>query len=462
MPESLQNRRVTVMGLGRFGGGVGVARWLCSQGARILVTDKDTPESLAESVAALDGCDVLWKLGGHDQRDFIDTDLVVVNPAVPNTAPQLAAARDAGVPITSEINLFVERCPAVTVGITGSVGKSTTTAMLGHVLERTYDAGRTWVGGNLGRSLLMDLPQMSAGDVVVLELSSFQLQRTPLVRWSPHIALITNISPNHLDWHGNYAAYAAAKLGIVRFQRPERDHIIAGDTPELCRHFDLLFGDKSGVWRYSLDGETPVAVCQSTAAIDCDDLRAAWPHLTLRTPGAHNRLNAAGALTAAKLLGIEPNAAVAALADFAGLPDRLEFVAEHRGIAFYNDSKASTPAAACVAIQSMDRPLCLILGGYDKHIDLSPVTSAAAHEAKFVACIGEVGQAMCDAVRRAGGGAQTYANLDEAVDACIVHAESGDAVLLSPACASWDQFRDYRQRGARFRERVQTWIESAR
>ncbi|MEW6253157.1 MAG: UDP-N-acetylmuramoyl-L-alanine--D-glutamate ligase [Planctomycetota bacterium] len=471
-------KRVTVMGLGGFGGGVGVTRWLARHGARVTVTDQAGPEKLAGSLAEIAGLDIKLHLGGHDERDFRDTDLVVVNPAVPESSPFLHVARDAGVPLTTEINLFVERCPARTVGVTGSVGKSTVTAMIGQVLEEGTKGpmdvgivgsggqrpkgagGRVWVGGNIGRSLLDGLGQITADDIVVLELSSFQLERTPLVRWSPHVAVVTNVTPNHLDWHGSFAAYLAAKLNIVRFQQPGRDVIVIQDTSDLRRSFDELFGDLAGIWRYGLDGDTPVAVMQSAAAVDCDDCRLRWPDLRLEVPGRHNRENAAAALTVAHAIGMSAEVTLAALAQFAALPHRLQKVAEAAGVSWYDDSKSTTPEAALTAMRALapgargdgPRKLLVILGGYDKGSDLRPVAEEAARRAKFAACIGRTGAGLAEATKTAGGAAGFCGNLTAAVAECRRRAAPGDVILLSPACASWDQFVDYRQRGQRFAE----------
>ncbi len=442
MIQDWHDKRVTVMGLGRFGGGVGVTRWLAQNGAKVLVTDKAPADALRDSLDEIAGLDVELRLGEHVERDFRETDLVVVSPAVPDSSPFLQAARDARVPITTEINLFVERCPARCVGVTGSVGKSTITAMIGHVLERTLTDRRVWVGGNVGRSLLEDLSEITADDLVVLELSSFQLARTPMVRWSPHVAIITNISPNHLDWHGTFEAYVAAKLAIVQFQDRNRDTVILGGDAALRRHFNARFGDVSGVWRYGLDGDTPVAAREQQ--------RWRWKDVQLGVPGRHNRENAAAALTVAHVLGVEADAAGAALATFAGLPHRLQRVAVRDGVAYYNDSKSTTPEAAITGMNALDAPLLIILGGYDKGIDLTAAAERAAKRAKFAACIGQTGPRLVEAVRQAGGSAELFESLAAAVAACRQRAARGDAILLSPACASWDMFIDYRQRGEQF------------
>lgn len=450
MIQDWTDKRVTVMGLGRFGGGVGVTRWLARAGAKVVVTDKLPAEKLTASLEKIGDLGVELHLGGHREYDFREADLVVVNPAVRNDSPFLQAARDAGVGLTTEINLFVQRRPARCVGITGSVGKSTISAMIGHVLKCMLTDRRVWLGGNIGRSLLEDLSAIRPEDVVVIELSSFQLQRTPAVHWSPHIAVVTSVTPNHIDWHGSFGAYLAAKLNIVRYQDRARDTAVIEDVAELRQDFDLLLGGAAGLWRYGLDGDDPVASTQSSSAIDRDDRRLRWKDVQLNVPGRHNRLNAAAALTVAHLLGVEPPAAVSALSTFAALPDRLERVAVRDGVAYYNDSKSTTPASAITAMQAVESPLLIILGGYDKGSDLKPAAEIAARRAKFAACIGQTGGELAEAIRTAGGTAELCGELASAVDACRRRARPGDTVLLSPACASWDQFDDYRARGEMF------------
>ncbi len=444
MIDDWHGRRVTVMGLGRFGGGVGVSRWLAERGATVTVTDQAPAEALAPSLDELRDLDLTLHLGGHRESDFHETDLVVVNPAVKPTSPYLQVAELVGVPVTTEINLFAERCPARVVGVTGSVGKSTTTAMIGQVLAHcaqvTENAPRVWVGGNIGRSLLGILEQIRDADVVVLELSSFQLERTTLVSWSPHVAVITNLTPNHLDWHGDLAAYAAAKLNIARHQDPARDVVILGPTlGEEARH---LTAEGHRVWQFDLDDDTPLV----RTATD----KQRWPALQLSVPGRHNRENAAAALAVAHALAVPTDAALAALGEFEALPHRLQRVAERAGVTYFDDSKSTTPEAALTALAAFDTPLLLILGGYDKGSDLAPLAAVAAGRARFSACIGTTGPALAAAIRGAGGAAEDCGELSRAVAACQARARAGDVVLLSPACASWDQFSDYRLRGETF------------
>ncbi|MBN2446573.1 MAG: UDP-N-acetylmuramoyl-L-alanine--D-glutamate ligase, partial [Phycisphaerae bacterium] len=415
----------------------------------VTVSDMKGAGDLAESLKQLDGLDLTLHLGGHDERDFSDAELVVANPAVKPGAPPLQIARAAGVAITTEMNLFVERCPATCVGVTGSVGKSTITAMIGHILEHAQDKHRVLVGGNIGRSLLDSLAEITRDDIVVLELSSFQLHYTPLVRWSPHVAVITNITPNHIDWHGDFAAYVADKLNIGRFQDRSRDALIIGDEPELRKAVTRELGE-AGVWCYGLDGDTPTAVGLAGGS----ERRLAWADARLAIPGRHNRLNAAAALTVARILEIEPAETVKALAGFAGLPHRLCRVATVNGVSYYDDSKCTTPEAVITALNAIDGPTLIILGGYDKKSDLTPAVEAVAKKARFAACLGQTGPGLHASLRERGAAAELCGSLEEAVAACHRHADAGDSVLLSPGCASWDMFRDYRVRGAQFADCV--------
>ncbi|TVQ63492.1 MAG: UDP-N-acetylmuramoyl-L-alanine--D-glutamate ligase [Phycisphaerales bacterium] len=467
---SLAGKRVVVMGLGRFGGGVGVTRWLCEQGADVLLTDLDDEARLAASLESIrdlvrSGA-VTLRLGGHNVGDFTTHDLVVANPAVPKPWDNrfLRAATAAGVPITTEIGLLVERLPAGarTIGVTGSAGKSTTSAMLAHALRAAIARGlapnpprNVHFGGNIGGSLLGALGTISEHDAIVLELSSAMLHwlgdgarehaRNEHFRggWSPRIALMTNLAPNHLDWHGAFEHYARSKGAIFAHQR-DGDIAIAG-SPEAA----ALFAD-TGAQRIELPP-------------DEDD--PAWMRdLRLRIPGAHNRRNALMALTgAACALGCEPHALVRTLDDFEGLPHRLRLVAERRVgagvVRCYDDSKSTTPESTLLALRAFEEEpgvgadrVHLIAGGYDKGVDLAPVARCAERIAGLYA-IGATGPALVAAAgerARREGRAHDCATLERAVAIAIGRAQPGDVVLLSPACASWDQFTNFEERGDAF------------
>jgi UDP-N-acetylmuramoylalanine--D-glutamate ligase len=433
-PADLAGKAVTVVGLGRFGGGVGVTRWLCRQGARVTVSDLASASELAESVAALAGLDMTLHLGGHDEADFVSAELLVVNPAVPKDSPFLAAAAGAGVPRTTEINLFfqeLQRSRAPVVGVTGSIGKSTTTAMIGAILERKRP---THVGGNIGRSLLEDLPAIAPDHVVVLELSSFQLEDLPLIGVSPHVAVVTNLAPNHLDRHHTMQAYADAKKNIFRFQSAD-DVLVLNAADRIV-----------SAWTAEAPGR--VAMFHPT-----DEPFA------LTVPGAHNQADAQAAWTAARQLGADRPTAAAALAGFAGLPHRLQFVTERRGVRYYNDSKCTTPDGVIVALEAFpSRSAVMIVGGYDKHVSFDEMGKALADRAKAVIVLGATAEQIASAVEKhRRGPAPSLVRAKDFPSAVRLAAEQvapGDAVLLSPACASYDMFTNYEHRGRMFVELI--------
>ncbi|MBS3820131.1 MAG: UDP-N-acetylmuramoyl-L-alanine--D-glutamate ligase [Phycisphaerae bacterium] len=424
-PTDFAGRKVTVVGLGRFGGGAGATRWLVGQGACVTVSDASPPAKLAESIERIRDLDVALHLGGHQEADFIEADLLVLNPAVPDSLPLLARAREAPVPITTEINLFMERCPCRIVGITGSVGKSTTTAMTGEILARRYT---THIGGNIGRCLLNDLPTIKPDHVVVLELSSFQLERLPLIGVSPQVVLVTNLLANHLDRHGTMDAYAEAKKNIFSFQGREDVLILNAD--------DAALAD----WA----GEAPGHVATFSAR-DADPF-------DLLLPGRHNQANAQAAWAVASQFVIDRDTAAAALAGFRGLPHRLQRVVQRDGVQYWNDSKCTTPAGAIVALNSFPPGHSILLvGGYDKQLSFDALGRLAAHRAKAVLCYGQAAEPIAKATRGRGPAlVEVVADLPAAVARARALAEAGDVVLLSPACASYDQFTNYEERGERF------------
>lgn len=467
--DDLRGKRVTVMGLGHFGGGLGVTRWLLDQGARVLVTDLAGPDKLAAPLRELqpfvDSGAVALTLGEHAEPDFIGADLVVANPAAPRPWENrfLHAAKRAGVPVTTEIRLVVERLPdrARVIGVTGAAGKSTTSAMIAHILGALEGARRVHLGGNIGGSLLSQCGAIRSGDWVVLELSSAMLHwLSPdagfpsAPGWSPSVAVVTNITPNHIDWHADFAHYAASKRQIVRSQCPATDLFVhmASDPPQ-----------PQASW--SAEGVGGLGVQIDSSLASTLDVR-------LRTPGAHNRLNALLASTAASLALGRAGAAdstlqhcARALATFPGLPHRLQWLGEFTlssvaGANAYNDSKSTTPEAAALAIRALDEPpgpgaarVRVILGGYDKKVDLSAMIEAAARCAG-VYTVGVTGPAIAHAVTLRGGRAEFCADLERAVGAIVRDLRPGDSILLSPGCASWDQFTNFERRGEEFERRL--------
>ncbi len=424
--------RATVMGLGHFGGGAAVTRWLASRGAEVTVTDLADPDTLAPSLAQLAGVPVAkYQLGRHDEADFFGIDLLVVNPAVRPGNRFVQLARRSGARITTELELFIEHCPASVIGVTGSNGKSTTAAMIDAILRA--DGRTSWLGGNLGGSLLQHVGTIQADDWAVLEISSFQLWRFGPAGRMPHVAVITSFSPNHLDWHGSIDAYETAKQRILSGQSPDDFAVLNTYDPALA------------TW-------APVALGNVVAL---PPLRA-LPQL--RVPGRHNRTNAACAAAAAAALGCSDESIRQALKQFRGLPERQELIATIGGVEVYDDSSATTPESTVAAIRSCRRPLWLIAGGHDKGLDYAELAATIAERCRGAAFYGEVRERLLQgSVQREFGLSCTAVDrLQEALGWCWRRARPGDAIVLSPACSSHDQFLNYRHRGAVFRGLVET------
>ncbi len=443
-------KRVTVMGLGRFGGGAGVARWLCEHGASVVITDMKTEQQLGDAVS--DVADLIsagratLRLGRHDHADFTGVDLVIANPAVPTpwNNEYLLAAANAAVPINTEIGLLVERLPARggVIGITGTVGKSTTTAMTAHAIRSL--GAPVVVGGNLGGSLLRELASMTSETRVVLELSSAMLYWIERVqKWSPHVAVVTNFSENHGDWHGHIDHYRRSKQALLANQ-------IGDDI--------AVLGPGVGAWADDVRASTG----RGPGRVH----RLEHPVFSapLAVPGRHNRVNAAVALAGVAALepDASPHAVERAIATFPGLEHRLALAHEHAGMRFYNDSKCTTPDALMMALAALSEEtpgdyskIHVIVGGYDKHADLSAVAALSPRVAGLY-CIGATGPAIAHAARAhaaaspSAGPVVEAPGLAEVVPVVISRMRAGDVLLLSPACASWDQYPNYEHRGEHF------------
>ena len=464
-PHSTLNaaQRITVMGLGRFGGGVGVVRFLCAlrhgRTHPVVVSDLDAPERLRESIAQIqdlvDAGQVELHLGGHDERDFTQTDLVIANPAVPMpwSNPYLQAAERSGVRITTEIRLLVERLPRRNhvIGVTGTAGKSTTSAMIAHALRvliaEAGEANKVFLGGNIGGSLLSDVGKIGAEDPVVLELSSAQLYWLSVGDpWTPGVAVLTNIMPNHLDWHSDVEHYAACKLAMLGGDGVAivGSSVTGGPGPDWS-------GPGAEISQTGPDKQArpPGRKTPGRKYVQVDAVTV--PPMNLAIPGKHNRFNGQLAIEAVAAMGYARSAAALAMETFPGLPHRLQLVNETDGICAYNDSKCTTPEATALAIAAFDDParVRLICGGYDKKIDLAPMIAPAA-KCAGVYTIGTTGPTIDALVRAAGGTVQSCETLEAAVECAAKDAMPGDVILLSPGCASWDQFTNYEERGELF------------
>jgi UDP-N-acetylmuramoylalanine--D-glutamate ligase len=440
----LDGRHVTVMGLGLFGGGLGVTRFLVRSGAKVTVTDSKSETDLRESVEQLRSLPVTFKLGGHDERDFRDADLVIVNPAVPESNPYLKLARA----LETEMNLFFKLCRAETIlGITGSNGKTTTTTLVGEILKK--HPKRTWVGGNIGISLLESLPEIAPDHLVALELSSFQLENLGMLKRSPQVGVVLNISPNHLDRHGTMENYIAAKRQIVTHAEKK---VLNWDDPTVKGFSAASRAEDS---YFSLKEAPPAGAWAHDETIEFPELRLDVRRRKI--PGWFNLANMAAAAVATRALGPWEGWKAACedvFNTFPGVEHRLEFVAEKGGVKYYNDSKATDAEATIAAIETLPGPFVLILGGFDKKTPWETFARAVAGKpVRAAVLMGQTAPAI-EAALRAAPRVPEIVKVSSLAEAVRVPAKSGETVLLSPACASWDMYRNFTERGLQFKALV--------
>lgn len=445
-------KNVLVMGLGRFGGGVDVAKFVYNTGGKVIITDLTPAEKLQDSIEKLKEFPYIeFHLGSHNPTDFKQADVIVVNPAVAPDNEFLKLAQERNKFITSQINIFFELCPAPIIGITGAVGKSTTAALTTHLLRGTRDEKRgtsyknVWLSGNIGNEpLLTIVGQIKSSDLVVLEISSFQLEQLAQIKKAPKVALLTNLTPNHLDRHGTFENYCAAKESIFKFQE------LSESYPAVS-----IFNaeDKIGCEWFEKYKKNAGRVCIKFSADDVsEEIRKQFG-----LPSRANLSNLAAALCLARHFGVEDEQIRTCLLEFKPLPHRLELVAEINGVCWYNDSIATTPASAIAVLETFDQPITIIAGGYDKNIPFDEFGQKIAEKAKAAILLGQTAQKIKNAIEKSATENTEKRIKVEFVDSlagAVQLAESiavgGDVVLLSPACASYDMFDNFEHRGKEF------------
>jgi UDP-N-acetylmuramoylalanine--D-glutamate ligase len=459
MAPALDGKKVLVVGLGRSG--VAAARLAAARGAAVTVTDRKPEGEVGEALAALPP-GVAVEAGGHRRDSFLGADLIVTSPGVPEIA-ELRAAREAGVAVTGELELASRFVDAPIIAVTGTNGKSTTTALAGALVGTL---GRpVFVGGNLGTPLAeaVGTPAAGAGGVCVVEVSSFQLETAETFR--PAVGVLLNITPDHLDRHGSLAAYAAAKARLFAAQREEDFAVVNADD-------EIAEGAARGARSRRIAISTRRSLAGAAAASG-----AGWLEedgLRLRMPGAggaperyprelaglvgrHNLENALAALAAARALGVDPNRAAQALAAFRPLPHRMELVGARGGgggeVRFYDDSKGTNVGATVAALSGFPRPVVLIAGGKDKGGSYAPLADAMRSVGRAAVVIGEAAGKIREALAPVVP-VEAAPTLEAAVARAAALAAPGDAVVLSPACSSFDMFLDYAHRAEVFRAAV--------
>lgn len=427
----VEGKRAVVVGLGASG--VAACRLLAARGARVVGTDMKPREHVSEEVRALERGGVSLALGGHEAAGLGEAEIIVVSPGVP-TFPALAAAERAGVSVWGEVELAARALahPAPIIAIGGTNGKSTTTSLVGALLARA--GKRVFVGGNLGEPLAAHADERF--DVVVLEVSSFQLERAPSFR--PKVSVLLNVSADHLDRYPSEAAYADAK-GNAFAQQTEDDWAVIPVSDPSC-----LAQARRGRGRIVTFGRGGDVDLQEGALVD---RAAAYSLANIALEGGHNALNAAAALAAVRPFELQPRLVAEVLATFRGLPHRMAFVRERRGVRFYDDSKGTNVGAAVTAIRGVtEEKVVLIAGGRDKGGSYEPLASALEARGRAAVLLGEARDRMRSALEGRLP-VEVAATMAEAVTRSAALARPGDAVLLSPACSSFDMFRDYQHRG---------------
>lgn len=443
----MADRRVTVVGLGRSG--LAACRLLASAGATVTASDRSQAEALAVDLESLRGLGVRVEVGAHRPETILEADLLVVSPGVDVRMPLLARARTLGIPILSEVELAYRACQARFLGITGTNGKSTTTTLVGLMLER---AGiPVIVAGNIGTALCDVVPGLGPDRWVVAELSSFQLETIETFR--AEVACLLNITQNHLDRYVGLPDYMQAKARLFLNQEPGDWAVLNADDPLVleaaasARARPLLFSRCRPVEEGAFLDKDRLVLRRA------GEMREVCRVGDIRIRGVHNLENALAAIAAAALAGGSGEAAKAVLAEFPGLPHRLEPVAVLGGVQFVNDSKGTSVGAVVRSLESFAGPVILIAGGRDKGSDFTPLRPMVAGRVKALVLIGEAREKIARAL---AGVAPVHSaeSMEEAVRRARALAAPGDVVLLSPACASFDMFRDFEDRGRAFKAAV--------
>jgi UDP-N-acetylmuramoylalanine--D-glutamate ligase len=459
---NLKGRRALLIGFGRSGRAS--ASFVRKQQGEVRVVDRgDTPELRS----ALEKEGIPGRLGGYSNQDLEGIDLVVVSPGVPWDLPLVEAAREKGIAVTSEIDLFFSYCPASIVGITGTNGKTTTTALTAELLR----AGGLKVmrGGNIGEPVLDRVDQLSAEDWVVLELSSFQLESIANPRLK--VAAVLNVTEDHLDRHRTFERYADIKARAVSFLEPT-DHAVLNFDDPVCVGFStrtrgnvVPFSTRPGRVAKGIGvDEGWICITPNPAQKNSTQKNSTQKNSTqirlipvaeIPLPGEHNLSNVLAAVGVASSVGIGTQPMAEAVRRFKGVEHRLELIGSFKGVRWYNDSKATNPDSTYKALEAFSEPMVLIAGGRNKGIDLAPLARAIASRVETLVAIGETGEELVSRVKAEGlSRAALASGIADAVHRAAAAARPGSVVLLSPGFASYDMFQDFEDRGRRFKSAV--------
>lgn len=460
------NRRCLIIGAARQG--LALARFLVNRGAKVIINDRKPESELSSAREMMADTPVEWVCGEHPLSLLDRVDVICVSGGVPISLPLINQGIKQGKLVTNDSQIFLETAPCTTVGITGSAGKTTTTTLVGRMAEVASQQTpskyrKVWVGGNIGLPLLDFVDEMEADDLAVLELSSFQLE---IMDKAPHVAAILNITPNHLDRHGTMAAYTAAKVRILEYQTIDDVAILGQDDPGAWNQVDKVRGN---LLTFGLDdpgvGENGTFVKDESVYLrEGNQVRLLVNKEAITLRGKHNLLNVVAACAIAKGAGLPEECMQAGVQGFTGVPHRLEFVRTVRGAAWYNDSIATAPERTIAAIRSFNEPLILLAGGRDKDLPWQEFARLVNDRVRHLIVFGEAAEKILKNMEATKNSRVTITRCEGLQDAVIAAAkftQPGDVVLLSPGGTSFDEFRDFEERGECFRRWVMQLPEMA-
>lgn len=453
MSDNWSGKRVLIIGAARQG--LALARYLSRHSAQVTVNDKKDGGQLSQVRQTLENQGIRCVFGSHPAELLEKSDLVCVSGGVPLELPLLVEARRLGIPLSNDSQIFMEAVPCPVIGITGSAGKTTTTTLVGRMAQiGVRSPGKAWVGGNIGQPLIESVDQMQSSDLVVMELSSFQLE---LMTISPQVAAVLNVTPNHLDRHGTMEAYTAAKARILDFQTSD-DYAVLGR--EDAGAWGLSDRVKGLLVTFGIN-HIPTAMAGTYLQndrimfCDCDNSQVVMSRSSIQLRGEHNLINVLAACAIAFTAGIPVASMRAGVEGFTGVPHRLQLVRSWHGADWYNDSIATAPERTIADIRSFTEPLVLLLGGRDKKLPWDDLAAIIHDRVDHLVVFGEAAPLILKAVGQANQGRRPFSvkvcgGLQEAVQAAAQVTEPGDVVLLAPGGTSFDEFTDFEERGERF------------
>ncbi|MBT7782875.1 MAG: UDP-N-acetylmuramoyl-L-alanine--D-glutamate ligase [Anaerolineae bacterium] len=461
--ENWTGKNILILGAARQG--LALARYLVKHGAKVTLNDKRMPHELQEEQDSLKDIEVEWMLGAHFSSLLKNKDLVCLSGGIPLDLPLVRDAVRRKIPLSNDTQIFLEACPCRTIGITGSAGKTTTTTIIGRMAKEAYKKtkNKVWVGGNIGDPLIKYVDEIQEDDLAILEISSFQLEQ---MTRSTNVAVILNVTPNHLDRHKTMKNYFDAKARLLKYQKLT-DIAIIGRDDEGAQSMKALTSTKVLTF-----GNKPLATNESGTYpledyIYFRDKRMDVPLIpshAIHLRGNHNWLNIMAATLIGFVEGFSPKAMSDALKDFYGVDHRLEMVREVNGKTWYNDSIATAPERSMAAVRAFDEPIVLMLGGRDKKLPWDKLGELIRQRVDQVVLFGEAAPKIAKAIGGNRSGHRPYTishciGLEDAVTAAEKVAKEGDIILLSPGGTSFDEFKDFAKRGERFRELVNKLVE---